>query len=273
MSWLHALVLGLVQGLTEFLPISSSAHLRITAALFGWEDPGAAFTAVTQLGTESAVLLYFRRELWQIATTWSRSLVNRGLRRDPSARMGWYVIAGTVPIALLGVAFQDLIETQARDLRLIGVSLIAFGLVLGLADRVARNQRSLQDLSTRHALIFGAAQSLALIPGVSRSGGTITAGLLLGYRRQDAARYSFLLAVPAVLASGLLELTKLDDPGSTQWGPVLAATLVAFLVGYATIAWLLRFVTTHKFTGFVLYRLSLGALILALTGAGVLQAR
>ena len=273
MNWLQALVLGLVQGLTEFLPISSSAHLRITAALLGWDDPGAAFTAVTQLGTESAVLLYFRRDLWRIATTWARSLTTPALRSDPSARMGWYVIAGTVPIAALGLAFQHTIETQARDLRLIGASLILFGVVLGVADRVAVNRRPLEELTTRHALVFGAAQALALIPGVSRSGGTITAGLLLGYRREAAARYSFLLAVPAVLASGLLELTKIGDSHGTSWGPTLAATAVAFAVGYATIAWLLRYITTHRFTGFVLYRIALGALILTLVASGTLEAR
>jgi len=271
-SWLHALVLGLVQGLTEFLPVSSSAHLRITAAVLGWPDPGAAFTAVTQLGTESAVLLYFRRDLLTIITTWAKSLLTPALRAEPAARMGWYVIVGTVPIAVLGLLLQDSIDSVFRDLRLIGATLIGFGLVLAAADRMAANRRPLSELSTAHALIFGAAQALALVPGVSRSGGTITAGLLLGYRREAAARYSFLLAIPAVLASGLLELTKIGGSG-TRWGPTLAATVVAFGVGYATIAWLLRYISTHRFTGFVIYRIALGAGVIALVAAGVVPAR
>lgn len=273
MTWFQALALGLVQGLTEFLPISSSAHLRITAAVLGWPDPGAAFTAVTQLGTESAVLLFFRRDIFGIATTWAQSLIKPELRRQLEARMGWYVIAGTIPIGVLGILFQDTIETRLRDLRLIGASLIVFGLVLAVADRVAANKRPVDELTTGHALTLGAAQALALIPGVSRSGGTITAGLLLGYRREAAARYSFLLAVPAVLASGLLELTKIGDDGNrASWAPTLGATAVAFVVGYATIAWLLRYIATHRFTGFVVYRVVLGATIIGLVAAGVLPA-
>ena len=219
------------------------------------------------------MLLYFRRDLWRIASTWLRSLVTPALRADPAARMGWYVTAGTVPIAVLGVLFQDAIETQARDLRLIAASLIVFGLILGAADRVAVNRRPLEELSTPHALTFGVAQALALVPGVSRSGGTITAGLLLGYTREASARYSFLLAVPAVLASGLLELTKLGDESGTAWGPTVAATVVAFVVGYATIAWLLRYIATHRFTGFVIYRIVLGILLLTLLATGVLSPR
>lgn len=271
MTWLHTVVFGLVQGLTEFLPISSSAHLRIVAALFGWSDPGAAFTAVTQLGTETAVLVYFRRDLWAIATTWTKSLARPALRSEPEARLGWYVIIGTIPIALLGVLFQDTIETALRDLRLIAISLIVFGLILGAADRVAKNRQTLDQLTTPHALVFGAAQALALIPGVSRSGGTITAGLLLGYRREDAARYSFLLAVPAVLASGLLELTKIGSDTSAQWSSTLVATLIAFVVGYLTIGWLLRYISTHHFTGFVIYRITLGVAVIALVQFGVIQ--
>ena len=192
MSWLTATVLGLVQGLTEFLPISSSAHLRIVAALAGWPDPGAAFTAVTQLGTESAVLAYFRRDIATIATTWARSLRTPSLRTNPHARLGWYVILGTLPIAILGVALQHPIETAFRDLRILAATLIVFGLILGLADRAAANRLTVEQITPTHALIFGLAQALALVPGVSRSGGTITAGLFLGYRREAAARYSFL---------------------------------------------------------------------------------
>jgi len=271
-SWLTAAVLGLVQGLTEFLPISSSAHLRIVAALAGWSDPGAAFTAVTQLGTETAVLAYFRRDIATITATWARSLRTPSLRRDPRARLGWFVILGTLPIAILGVALQHPIETAFRDLRILAATLIVFGLILGLADRAAANRLTVEHITPGHALTFGLAQALALVPGVSRSGGTITAGLFLGYRREDVARYSFLLAIPAVLASGSLELTKIGDGATPPWGPTLLATLIAFAVGYLVIAWFLRYITHHRFTGFVVYRVLLGASVLALVAAGTLPA-
>ncbi|MGH3670285.1 MAG: undecaprenyl-diphosphate phosphatase [Pseudonocardiaceae bacterium] len=270
MDWLQAIVLGLVQGLTEFLPVSSSAHLRVVSALLGWSDPGAAFTAVTQLGTESAVLIYFRRDIAGILTAWTTSLYRRERRADPRARMGWYVIAGTVPIAVLGLLLQDTIETAFRDLRLIGTTLIVFGLVLAVADRLARNTRQLCELTAWHALGYGLAQSLALIPGVSRSGGTISAGLLLGYRREAAARYSFLLAVPAVLASGLFELTKIGEGAAPEWGPTIVATVVAFGVGYLVIAWFLKFIAHHTFTPFVAYRVAAGALLMVLVATAVL---
>jgi undecaprenyl-diphosphatase len=270
LNWFAAAVLGLVQGLTEFLPISSSAHLRVAAALAGWPDPGAAFTAVTQLGTETAVLIYFRRDITRIAAAWATSLVIPERRKDPDARLGWYVIAGTIPIAVLGLLLQHPIETAFRDLRVLAATLIVFGLILGLADRVAANTKPLTELTTRHALAYGLAQALAVIPGVSRSGGTISAGLLLGYRREAATRYSFLLAIPAVLASGLLELAKISDGPTPAWGPTLLATGVAFAVGYTAIAWFLRYITTHRFTGFVAYRLALGLGLLALVGFGVL---
>lgn len=287
MGWVEAVVLGVVQGLTEFLPISSTAHLRVAAALAGWPDPGAAFTAVTQLGTEAAVLLYFRRDITRIAVAWTVSLVRVERRQDPDARMGWYVLAGTAPIAVLGLTLQDTIETGFRDLRLIAVTLIVFGVVLAVADRRARAVRELTELSWPHALLYGAAQSLALVPGVSRSGGTISAGLLLGYRRTAAARYSFLLAVPAVVAAGVLELGRIGagptgpagpgpgaGPGAgAGWPATLIATVVAFAVGYAVIAWLLRFLVRHTFTGFAVYRVGLGLLLLGLLGAGVLPAR
>ena len=221
MTWPAALVLGAVQGLTEFLPISSTAHLRVVAALAGWPDPGAAFTAVTQLGTEAAVLLYFRRDIARIVSTWTRSLRIPALRTDPQARLGWYIIVGTAPIAVLGFAFQYQIETALRDLRLVAGALIVFGVVLGVADRLAANRRPLSMLTGWHALGFGLAQALALIPGVSRSGGTISAGLVLGYTRTAAARFAFFLAVPAVLASGALELTNIGDGNSPAWGPRL----------------------------------------------------
>jgi undecaprenyl-diphosphatase len=269
-SWLEAVVLGIVQGLTEFLPISSSAHLRISAAVVGWDDPGAAFTAVTQLGTETAVLIYFRRDIANILSAWMRSLTSPALRSHPDARMGWLVILGSVPIGILGLLFEEQIDTAFRDLRLTAMTLIVFGILLGIADRVGAKRRTLDELTVRHGIAYGFAQALALIPGVSRSGGTITAGMLLGYRREAATRYAFLLAVPAVFASGLYKLTDIGE-GATAWGPTLVATLVAFAVGFAVIAWLMRFISTRSYMPFVVYRLVLGAVLIALVAAGLLD--
>ncbi|WP_326635159.1 undecaprenyl-diphosphate phosphatase [Streptosporangium sp. NBC_01755] len=271
-SWFEAVVLGLIQGLTEFLPISSSAHIRVASAFFGWEDPGAAFTAVIQLGTEAAVVIYFRKEIWEIVSTWTRSLWTPDLRSHHSARMGWYVIAGTIPIVVLGLLFKDSIESVFRDLRLIGTTLIVFGLVLWYADRTARNKLTLErHLSFTHALIYGFAQSLALIPGVSRSGGTISAGLLLDYRREEAAKYSFLLAIPAVLGAGFLELSKIGEGPAPDWGPTILATVISFIVGYLAVSWFLKYISTHRFTGFVIYRIALGVVIIALVSTGILD--
>jgi len=272
-GWFEGLLLGLVQGLTEFLPISSSAHIRVVSAFAGWQDPGAAFTAVTQLGTESAVLVYFRKDIWNIISTWTRSLWTPKLRSEPAARMGWYVIAGSIPIGVLGLTFKETIETALRDLRLVGTSLIVFGLLLAVADRIARNERTLNaDLNLPHALGYGFAQSLALIPGVSRSGGTISAGLLLGYRREEAARYSFLLAIPAVLMSGFFELAEIGGDETPAWGPTILATVVSFVVGYAVIAWFLKFISTNRFTPFVVYRVILGLVIIGLVSFDVIPA-
>ncbi|GGS94169.1 undecaprenyl-diphosphatase [Planobispora rosea] len=271
-GWFEAVVLGVLQGLTEFLPISSSAHIRVVAALFGWDDPGAAFTAVIQLGTEAAVLIYFRKEIWEIVSTWTQALWKPELRGHHAARMGWYVIVGTLPILVLGLFFKDSIETVFRDLRLIGTTLIVFGLILWFADRTARTKLTLEKhLSFPHAIVYGLAQSLALIPGVSRSGGTITAGLLLDYRREEAARYSFLLAIPAVLGAGVLELFEIGEGGAPAWGPTILATVISFAVGYAAVAWFLKYISTHRFTGFVIYRVVLGIVIIALVSFGVLE--
>lgn len=269
-SWLEAVILGVVQGLTEFLPISSSAHVLIVSQLFGWEDPGAAFTAVTQIGTETAVILYFRKDIWRIISTWTRSLTNADLRSSIDARMGWYVILGTIPIGILGFLFQDQIETVARNLWLVAVMLIGFGVVLGIADRYGPQRKSLEDLSMRDGVLFGMAQSLALIPGVSRSGATISGGLFLGYDRAAATRYAFLLAIPAVMASGLFEATKIADQEVVSWGPTIVATAIAFCVGYAVIAWLIRYITSNSYLPFVIYRIGLGVLILVLLSTGVL---
>jgi undecaprenyl-diphosphatase len=269
-GWFEAIVLGLVQGLTEFLPISSSAHLRIVGSLFGWEDPGAAFTAITQIGTEVAVLLYFRRTIGRIIATWFRALRDPALRKDPDARMGWLIIIGSIPIVLLGLLFQDQIESTFRDLRIIAIALVVFSLILFWADRVGGTQRELPDLTVKHGVIYGLAQAMALIPGVSRSGGTITAGRFLGYSRSAAAEYSFLLAVPAVLGSGFYQAYKSLD-GGVEWGPTILATVIAFGVGLAVIAWLLRYLTKGSFTPFVVYRVALGLLVLVLVGTGVLD--
>jgi undecaprenyl-diphosphatase len=271
---LEAVVLGLVQGLTEFLPISSSAHQRIVPALLGWEDPGAAFTAVTQLGTEAAVLIFFRHEIWAIARTWTKSLRDPRLRPHPDARLGWYLIVATIPIAILGLAFEEQIETGARNLWLIGTVLIVFALVLGYADRKGSHERTTDELSTRDGLLIGLAQALALIPGVSRSGATMSAGLLLGLQRPAAARFGFLLAIPAVVASGVFQLQGIisgEEGGDEPFAYVAIATLVAFVVGYAAIAWFLRYLAHHSVRVFVIYRVLLGSLVLALVATGAIS--
>ncbi|MER5733620.1 undecaprenyl-diphosphate phosphatase [Streptomyces sp. NPDC002138] len=282
MSWFESLILGLVQGLTEFLPISSSAHLRLTAAFAGWQDPGAAFTAITQIGTETAVLIYFRKDITRIISAWFRSLTNKALRSDHDAQMGWLVIVGSIPIGVLGITLKDQIEGPFRDLRLIATTLIVMGIVLGFADwlasrdesggkhRVVKERKSLKELGVKDGLIFGVAQAMALIPGVSRSGATISGGLLMGYTREAAARYSFLLAIPAVLASGGMELKDLGQ-GHVSWGPTIFATVIAFVVGYVVIAWFMKFITTKSFMPFVIYRILLGIVLFVLIGMGVLS--
>lgn len=270
---LKALFLGVLQGLTEFLPISSSAHLRIFPELFGWGDPGAAFTAVVQIGTELAVLIYFRKDIWRIASTWLRSLGSPEYRGQLDARMGWFIIVGSIPIAILGVTFKDFIETELRNLWIIGSTLILLGLFLGYADKVGAQKKAMADLGIRDAVVMGLAQAAALVPGVSRSGATISAGRLLGYDRATATRYAFLLAIPAVVGAGLFELKEIPNGHSDfGWGPTVFATVIAFVVGYATIAWLLRYITTHSYAPFVIYRVLLGAGTLALVAAGVMAA-
>ena len=270
MSTLEAIVLGIVQGLTEFLPISSTGHLRIVPAFLGWDDPGAAFTAVTQLGTMAAVLLYFRDDLWRIAVAWLRGLRDPRIRRTLDSRLGWYIVVGTIPIGIFGVAFKDQIEDEARNLSLIGTTLIVLGLILLLAERVSKRERELEDLTARDGIAIGLAQAAALVPGVSRSGATITAGLFLNLDRAAAARYSFLLSVPAVVLSGLFELRDIGGEEGAAAVPTAVATLLAFVVGYASIAFLLRFLVNHSTAVFVVYRVALGALVLALVAAGAI---
>lgn len=270
MSWFEAVVLGLVQGLTEFLPISSSAHILIVSRLFGWGDPGAAFTAVSQIGTEAAVLIYFRRDIARILSAWFRSFREPELRKSIDARMGWYVIVGTIPIAALGLTFASVIETSARNLWIVATVLIVFGVVLGFADRFGRKTKELESLNVRDGILFGFGQALALIPGVSRSGATISTGLTLGYSRYAATRYAFLLAIPAVLASGLYEATKIGNDPNVQWAQTVIATSIALLVGYLVIAWLIKWVTTRSYMPFVIYRVALGSVLLVLLATGVI---
>jgi undecaprenyl-diphosphatase len=273
-TWLDAAILGLVQGLTEFLPVSSSAHIRIVGPLLGsGQDPGAAFTAITQIGTEGAVLLYFRKDLCRIAASWLRTFGRRTAFADPDARIGWLVIIGTLPIVLVGLAFKDAIETVLRDLRITAAMLIGFGVLLGLADRFGTQRGALDRLSLPHGWLLGLAQAMALVPGVSRSGGTITAALALGYTREAAARYSFLLAVPAVLASGFYQLGKSwGMPGPMGGGQTALATCIAFLVGYGVIVLFLRLVSTRGFAPFVVYRIFLGVAVFVLVGTGTIPA-
>ena len=273
MNWLEAVFLGLIQGLTEFLPISSSAHLRIVGELTGSGDPGAAFTAITQLGTETAVAVYFWKDIVRILKAWFGSLTGRVPRSDPHAREGWLIIIGTLPIVVLGLLFQDQIEGAFRSLWVVATMLIVFGIILAVADALGKQQRSLDQLTYKHGILYGLAQALALIPGVSRSGGTITAGLFMGYTREAAARYAFLLAIPAVFGSGLFQLVKsIGEPG--PFGPLetAAATVVAFVVGFIIIGWFLRYVSTRSYRLFVWYRIALGVLIYVLLSFGVLSA-
>ncbi|ROS74368.1 undecaprenyl-diphosphate phosphatase [Cellulomonas sp. PhB143] len=282
-SW-EAVVLGLVQGLTEFLPISSSAHLSIVGQLLGDVDPGAAFTAITQIGTETAVLLYFRRDIRQICVAWWKAVRgdagtdwrSRMGAHDLHARMAWFIALGSVPIVILGLLFQDAIETNLRNLWITVAMLALFGVLLGVADRVGRKVRPLDDLTPASAVGYGFAQALALIPGVSRSGGTITAGLLMGFTREAAARYSFLLAIPAVLGSGFFQLAKSvadgPEPGSPGAGATLVATLIAFVVGYLVIIVFLKIISTYSYRPFVWYRLGLAAVVSVMLVTGVLTA-
>lgn len=272
MSWFEAIVLGIVQGLTEFLPVSSTAHLRIIPAFAGWEDPGALFTAVIQLGTMLAVVIFFWRDILRILSTWWASLRRPELRGELDARMGWYVIIATIPIGVAGLAFKDQIENGARNLYLIGTTLIVLGLVLLAAEKVGTKVRAIEDVRRPDAIWVGIAQALALVPGVSRSGSTITAGLFLGMEREAAARFSFLLSIPAIVLSGLFGLSELINGDSpVSYAALTISTIAAFIVGYASIAFLLRYLTSHSTMVFVVYRVALGAVVIALTASGTIS--
>lgn len=272
MDFLRAVVLGVIQGLTEFLPISSSAHLAIFPKFFGWDDPGAAYTAVIQIGTELAVLLYFWRDIWTIGSGWVRGVFSRDARDAPEWRMGWFVIIGSLPIVALGLLLQDAIDRDFRNLWVIGTTLIVMGLVLGLAERVGRKTSPIEDLTMKHAILLGLAQAGALVPGVSRSGATISMGLFLGYERAAATRYAFLLAIPAVVGAGIFKLKDIGGDNNYGTGPTIVGTVVSFVVGLAVIHWLLKYVSTHSYKPFVIYRVGLGALVLILVGTGVIAA-
>ena len=274
-STLEAIVLGIVQGLTEFLPISSSGHVLIVPALFGWPDPGAAFSAVIQLGTMAAVLIYFRQDLWNILRAFLHSLVGeRTLWRttDVDARVGWFIVLGTIPIGIFGLVFKDQIETAVRSVELVCVVMIGFSFVLLAADRVGARTRGIDSLTLKDGIIIGLFQVLALVPGVSRSGSTISGGLFLGLNRESATRYSFLLSVPAVVLSGLFELRNVGEAGTGNPGaaPTIIATVLAFIFGYAAIAFLLRYVRSHNFNIFIVYRIAVGTIVLALALTGAI---
>lgn len=274
MHLFEALILGIVQGLTEFLPISSSAHLRILGTFLpSATDPGAAFTAITQIGTEAAVVVFFWRDIVRIVKQWSLSLVGKAPRSDPDARMGWLIIIGSIPIVILGLLFEEQIETVFRSMWVIAIMLIAFGILLGVADMVGAKRRKLDQLTVPHGVAFGFAQALALVPGVSRSGGTITMGLFLGYERAAAARYAFLLAIPAVFGSGFYQLFKnIGEPSVFSAGETLAATGIAFVVALGVIAFFMSWISKRSFLPFVIYRILLGGTLLVLLSMGVIPA-
>ncbi len=278
---MEAIVLGLIQGLTEFLPISSSAHLRIAGEFLpSATDPGATFTAITQLGTELAVILYFRHDIVRIISRWFQQFGHaKGThaevidRDDADVRMGWLIIIGTIPIVIVGFVAQEYIRSTFRSLWLVAIVLIVFGIILGLADLLSKRTRELDDLTYKHGIIIGLAQMLSLVPGVSRSGSTITAGRLLGYTRPAAARYGFLLAIPAVFGSGLYELVhSFGEPeGVYGYAETAVATVVAFGVGYVVIAFLMRYISKRSFLPFVIYRVALGLALIVLLSLGVLN--
>lgn len=279
MTLLQAIVLGIVQGLTEFLPISSTAHLRIVPVLCGWHfyggttnDPGAAFTAIVQLGTTAAIVLYFWRELLQVTVAWFRGLRDRSVRSSLEYKLGWYLILATIPVSVFGLVFSDQIETGARNLWIIAVTLIALAVVLFGAEKIGSRRRDEEEINTTDAVVVGTAQALALIPGSSRSGVTITAGLFRGLTREAAARFSFLLSIPAVVLSGVYEAAKPHDQHQPGTGLTGIATLFAFVVGLASIAWLLRWLGRHSTYVFIIYRIALGTLLIVLLSTNVIQA-
>ncbi|HEX4804158.1 MAG TPA: undecaprenyl-diphosphate phosphatase [Myxococcaceae bacterium] len=274
MSWLEAIVLGIVQGITEFLPISSTAHLRIAPELFGWGDPGAAFSAVIQLGTVAAVIIYFAKDVLRMAGAFFDSILRRSPFQTPDSRLAWFVVIGTIPVGVAGLLFKKSIETSLRSLYVIALAMIILALVLFAAERLASHRRGLDQMTLADGILIGICQAFALIPGSSRSGTTLTGALAVGLRREDAARYSFLLSIPATTAAGLFELRHFVRASAGEHpaaGPLILGTLVSFGAGILAIAGLLRFLRTHTTTVFVVYRVLLGSLLLVLLGKGILQ--
>lgn len=273
MELIHAVIYGIVQGVTEWLPISSTAHLRIVPALLGQPDPGASFTAVIQLGTVLAVLIYFAKDLWNVIGAWARSIASRDFS-STDARIGWGVFFGSIPIVVIGFLFKDFIKSdQARSLYVIAATLIVMGIVMVIAERVGKQERSMDQITLKDGIVVGLFQCLSLIPGMSRSGSTISGALFAGLNRETAARYSFLLSVPSITAAGLYELKE-------EWGnlsgdlmmPTIVATVVSFVVGYATIAWLIKYIARRGIAVFVVYRIVLGIALIVLIQMGVLSA-
>ena len=275
-DWLVAAVLGIVQALTEFLPVSSSAHVRIVGELMlPGSDPGAFFTAIIQIGTEAAVVVYFWRDIVTIISKWCKALVGKHDRKDPEVRLGWLIIVGSIPIVIIGLLFQDYIEGALRSLWTTATMLIVFGLIIGIADWAGKRERTLEDMTWGQGILYGFAQALAVIPGVSRSGGTIMAGRFMGFDRPSAARYSFLLAIPAVVGSGLYGVAQTlgrSEDMVLGWGPTILATIIAFGLGLVVIHWFLKYVETKSFAVFVWYRVALGIVLYVLLGTGVLAA-
>ena len=276
MSWLQVVVLSIVQGLTEFLPVSSSSHLAIVSRVFFAGDAGASFTAVSQLGTEAAVVIYFARDIGRILKAWFNGLFVKAHRDNVDYRLGWYVIIGTLPIVALGLLFKDLIRSDVRNLWVIATAMLVFSGVIAAAEYFGRQTRHVEQLTWRDGVLVGIAQCLALVPGVSRSGSTISAGLFLGLDRELSARFGFLLGIPAVLASGLFSLPDAFHPvteGMSATGPqLLVSVIIAFVVGFVAIAWLLRFVAHHVMYWFVGYRVVLALAVMALLATGVVAA-
>jgi undecaprenyl-diphosphatase len=272
MNLFEAVVLGIVQGLTEFLPISSTAHLRIVPALLGWDDPGAAFTAVTQIGTLVAVFVYFRRDISTLGIAFARSIMHLRPFETADARMAWWIMFGTIPIGIFGLLFKDMIETDLRSLHVIAASLIILALVLAAAERYGTRRRDISTMKITDTQLIGLAQALALIPGASRSGTTITAGLFLHLNREDAARFSFLLSIPAITLSGMYQLFQLRDNLAGDFGiALLVAVVVSGIVGYLSIEFLLRYLRTHSTALFIVYRLALGVAIYVLLAIDFIQ--
>jgi len=277
MSWLQVVVLSIVQGLTEFLPISSSSHLAIVSRVFFTGDAGASFTAVSQLGTEAAVILYFARDIGRILKAWFNGLFVKAHRDNLDYRLGWYVIIGTLPIVVLGVAFKEVIRGEVRNLWVIATAMLVFSAVIAAAEYFGKQTRHIEQLTWRDGVLVGIAQCLALVPGVSRSGSTISAGLFLGLDRELSARFGFLLGIPAVVASGLFSLPDAFHPvteGMSATGAqLLVSVAIAFVVGFAAVSWLLRFVAHHVMYWFVGYRVVLALVVMALLGTGVVAAQ